>query len=243
MATDTSWPIRSLHQIELTSHCNLRCVYCPSPNLGREKLHMTRETFMRTLEWVRYFVNDGTQGELNLAGIGESTMHPDLIEFVGLAREALGWSQRICFATNGLLVTEEMAKALKPYKPEIWVSLHRPEKGKHAVDLLGEYGMLAGISTSPATDAVDWAGQIDWKVTSRMFGDPCDWRLGGWVFVMADGRLTTCCFDQGAKGVLGHVNDPIGSVRGRAYELCKTCHQDIGFEGFRDRVEGRVRVG
>lgn len=234
-----SWEVRSLHQIELTSQCNLRCVYCTHPVFGRAKEHMKREVFLRALEWVKHYVAKGTQGELNLAGIGESTMHPDLPEFVRLAREALGWKQRICFATNGLLITEDLAKKLAPFKPEIWVSLHRPEKGKPALDILKAHGLLTGISVSPAVDAVDWAGQIEWDVTSRMFGEACDWRKDGWIFVMSDGRFASCCFNSTGNETHGSVFDPIGEARGHAYSLCKTCHQDVGFEGFRDRLEGR----
>lgn len=236
------WPLRSLHQIEVTSHCNLRCVYCPSPNLGRPKLHMERSTFLRALEWVKRFVATNSQGELNLAGIGESTMHPDFVEYVKLAREALGWEQRICFATNGLLMTREMAAQLAPYKPTVWVSMHRPEKAKGAIDALREFGLLESPSCDAAYAAVDWARQVDWKFTADTFGDACPWKKRGWAFVLADGRISTCCFDADGSGVVGHVNDEIGSVSGKPYRLCKDCHQDVGVEGFRDRVEGRVAV-
>lgn len=235
----TDWPIRSLHQIELTSHCNLRCVYCPSPTLGREKKHMDRADFLRSLEWVKHFVNEGTQGELNLAGIGESTLHPNFVEFVELAREALGWDQRVCFATNGLLMTPELARQLKPYKPTIWVSMHRPEKAKLAIDALREEDMLSAATCDPAIKAVDWAGQVKWGFTSPNFGIPCEWKEEAMAFVMADGRMSSCAFDSSGIGVIGHVRDEIGSVCWKPYELCKTCHQDCGVPGYRDRVEGK----
>ena len=237
-----TWEIKSLHQIELTSHCNLRCVYCTSPNLKRPKLDMDEKTFDRALAWVKYYVDLGTQGELNMAEIGESTMHPLLPEYLMRARAVIGNQRRLCFATNGILVTEELAKKIAPAQPSIWVSLHRPEKAKHAVDILREYGLLVGVSTSPALDAVDWARQVDWEVTSKMFGDACDWRRNGWVEVMADGRLTTCCFDSDGSGVIGHIDQEPGSVVSKPYRLCKDCHLDVGIEGWRDRVEGRVRV-
>lgn len=234
----TDWPLRSLHQIELTSHCNLRCVYCPSPVLGREKLHMSMETFARALEWVKHFRAARTQGELNLAGIGESTMHPNFVECVKLAREALGWENRVCFATNGLLMTRELAQAIAPYKPTVWVSMHRPEKAKGAIDALKEFGLLDAFSCDPAYAAVDWAGQVKWDFTAETFGAPCPWKKAGWGFVLADGRISSCCFDADGSGVVGHVNDSLGSVCGKPYRLCKTCHQDVEVEGFRDRLEG-----
>ena len=235
------WPIRSLHQIEITSNCNLRCVYCPSPNLGRPKVDMDRPTFMRALEWVRHLVDAGTQGELNLAGIGESTLHPNLVEYIGFAREAIGWRRKLHFATNGLLMTRELAKAIEPWKPSVAVSMHRPEKAKGAIDALREFGLLEGAAADAATNAVDWAGQVEWGLTTQNLGSPCDWSHQGWIAVLADGRLSSCSMDASGIGVVGHVNEPIGSVRGKPYELCKACHMDVGFDGWRDRVEGRRR--
>jgi hypothetical protein len=237
-----TWPIRSLHQIELTSHCNLRCVYCTSPTLGRPKLDMDEATFERCLHWVRHFVREGTQGDVDMAGIGESTLHPKLPQYLMRVREIVGWERKIVFATNGLLITPELVEAMKPAKPWIAVSMHRPEKAKPAIDLLGDVGMLMGASMDLAISAVNWAGQVGWKVTTTEFGNPCPWRHLGWTEAMADGRLTACAFDSDGSGVFGHVNDEPGSVTWKPYRLCRDCHLDTGIDGWRDRVEGRVKV-
>jgi hypothetical protein len=244
MEDPQSWPIRSLHQIEVTSRCNLRCVYCTHPNLGRPKQDMDALTFSKALEWVKHYVAKGTQGELNLAGTGESTLHPQLVEYVKQARLALGWDQRLLFTTNGLLVDDGLVAALKPYRVGVFVSLHRPEAAKNAVDLLRDAGMLLGVSVDPAMSAVDWAGQVDWQVTTPAFGSPCDWRKQGWCMVLSDGRITQCCFGPSseADGIIGHVNHAVGEVVSRPYKLCRSCHLDVGIEGWRDRVEGRKVV-
>lgn len=228
-----------MHQIEVSSQCNLRCVYCTSPTLGREKVNMDGYTFLRALEWVKHFVKEGTQGELNLAGIGESQLNPEFPEFVKLARQALGWGQRLLFTTNGILMTPEFITATKPYGLKVYVSLHRPEKAKLAVDLLKDAGMLIGVSTDPATGAIDWAGQVKWQMSKEILGTPCDWSHQGWAMTLADGRISSCCLDSDGSGVIGHVKDAPGSVEGRPYRLCKACHLDCGVEGWRDRVEGR----
>lgn len=218
--------VTSLHQIEITSRCNLTCSYCPSPKLKRPKVDMDLQTYRRALEWVSYYVSRGTQGELNLAGIGESTMHPDFIEYVALARAAVGPGGRLVLATNGLLITEEMAKALVPYNPRMWVSLHRPEKAGPAVEILKEYGLINGVSSDPSMSAINWAGQVDWHVSAPP-GSQCDWLAAGWVMVMADGRLTTCCLDASGAGVVGHVNDPLGGAEVAPYGLCSGCHLKV----------------
>lgn len=224
-------PSLSLHQIELSTRCSLRCVYCPSPAIvdgkypGRSALDMTMAHFLRALEWVKLFVRQGTQKELNLAGIGESTLHPAFAEMVLLARRAVGPTVTLTFATNGIGVDEEMVKKIAPAKPEVWVSLHRPEKAARAVQLYKQYGLFVGHSTDPAMNANDWAGQVNWMNSGNRF--PCPWLRWGWIMAMADGRLTTCCLDASGSGVVGHVDDPLGSVVLKPYELCKKCYQTI----------------
>lgn len=223
--------ITSLHQIELTSLCNLRCGYCPSPQImagkhpNRPALDMTLETFLRALEWVKHFVKQGTQTELNIAGIGESTLHPLLLTFVRLAREAVGPDVKIIFATNGLLMTEELARALLPYRPEIHVSLHQVEKGIKADRILRSLGFAGGRTLDPATGQNDWAGQVgpEWKGNYRF---PCPWAHKGHAFAYADGAIGSCCLDANGSGKFGHVNDEIGSLPWKPNEsLCARCYQ------------------
>jgi hypothetical protein len=220
------FPITALHQVELTSRCNLRCRYCPSPHLGRSKIDMEEDVFVRALFWAQRFVRNGTQFELNLAGIGESTMHPRFVEWVLLAREQLGPHVNLTLATNGLLVTEEMAGAIAPAKPLIWVSLHRPEKAGPAIEVLKKYGLLSGVSADPALAATDWAGQVNWFVTAPK--RKCPWVTGGRVFAMSDGRISPCCIDADGSGALGTVWDDLTKINTHPYQLCRTCDQDVG---------------
>lgn len=223
----TEFAITAIHQVELTSHCNLRCRYCPSPHLGREKLHMPNSTFDSVLHWAKYFVDNGTQTELNLAGIGESTMHPEFVEFVAKARAVLGTHVMLTLATNGLLVTEQMAKDLAPLRPLIWVSMHRPEKAGPAIEILKRHKLLSGVSADPSVSAIDWAGQVNWFVSAPR--RKCQWVRSGKVFVMADGRVSRCCLDADARGVFAHIDrDDFTKLATSPYSLCETCDQDVG---------------
>lgn len=198
---------------------------------------MTREIFERSMLWVNFFVKRGTQGELNLAGIGESTMHPEFLDFARLARAVMG-TGRIVLATNGLICSEEIAKELAALKIGVWVSLHRPEKAALAVQIYRKHGILIGTSSDPSLNANDWAGQVKWIDSGNKF--PCPWLSSGWVMAMSDGRLTTCCLDAQGIGVVGHVNDPLGSVETKPYELCKKCYQVITEPGWNQK-EGIAR--
>jgi len=230
----TRFPVTCVHQIELTSRCNLRCPYCVHPKMPRAKADMEWETFTKAIGWAAEFQRRGTQGELNLAGIGESTMHPRFLDMLTYARATLGRRQELTLTTNGLLVDEAMAWSMAIASGDaplrVFVSLHRPERAKRAVDALRKHGLLVGVSTDPATAAVDWAGQVDWQVTAQR-GRPCPWVRGGWVMVMSDGRLTRCCFDGSGIGVLGHVNDDVPALQTSAYRLCRTCDQNPGVSG------------
>lgn len=221
------FPLNSIHQIEITSRCNLRCRYCVHPKMARPKIDMDEATYLRSLEWVRKYVQRGSQSELNLAGIGESTMHAEFVRYVHLAREALGWNQQLVLATNGLLMTDELAREIAPTGILVWVSLHRPEKAGPAVESLKRAGILAGVSADPSLSSTDWAGQVKWHVSVQK-GRPCPWVRGGWSIVLADGRLSRCCFDGSGIGVIGHINDNLDLLHTSAYELCRTCDQDVG---------------
>jgi hypothetical protein len=222
-------PVTELHQIELSSRCNLRCVYCPSPHLQRPKVDISFFDFTRALEHVRWYRAQGTQHELNLAGIGESTLHPQFVEFVRLAREAMGVG-RIVFATNGVGYGEDLVAAIAPYQPSVWVSLHRPEKAGPAIEWYRRHGLLEGVSADPALEANDWAGQVAWHSSGPTI--PCHWIRTGWATVLADGRVTTCCLDASGAGVIGHVSDAVGTWRVQPYRLCGDCYQAIHVEGY-----------
>lgn len=217
--------VQSIHQIEITSRCNLRCKYCVHPTMARVKEDMAWETFETALRWVGRFIEEKTQGhELNLCGIGESTMHPEFSHMVRRAREVIGPHRELILATNGVGVTEAHAEAMREAHMRVWVSLHRPEKAGPTLNMLQRYGVLAGVSADPSIASVDWAGQVDWEVTAPK-GQECLWLRDSRAFVAANGDVLTCCFDgSGVEGRLGTVWEDVRGMESRAYGLCGKCH-------------------
>lgn len=217
-------PISAVHQIEMTSRCNLRCRYCVHPTMPRAKQDMDEDTYVKSLDWARQFALRGTQRELNLAGIGESTIHPQFIRFLELARYSMPTGFRITVTTNGVAVTEDMVREMAKYSPSVFVSLHRPEKAGPAIELFKKYQMLEGASADPSIAAINWAGQVKWHVSVMQRRD-CSWMREGKVMVMADGRITRCSLDGSGAGVLGTINDDLLSLRTNPYSLCESCDQ------------------
>lgn len=209
---------------------------------------MTWAHFEQALEHAVCFYRQETQFELNLAGIGESTLHPMFAQMIRAARKAMP-AIRLCFATNGLnfsllhslgggekkpaerermqSVIEALKDAKKQGPIELWVSLHRPEKGSLAVEVLQEAGLNPGVSVDPSINSDDWAGQVKWK-RSYQHRLVCQWLRDGKVMVMADGRVTSCCLDASGVGVIGHVEQSVSAWGPHGpYSLCKTCQQTL----------------
>jgi hypothetical protein len=224
-------PLTAIHQIEVSTHCNLRCVYCPSKDLHKPQFrgvpaqHMSLDTFARALEWCKHFDAQGGQGELSLTGIGETLLHPQWTDLVILAREALP-DCYINFSTNGLLLDDAACEHLANYDVQVYVSLHRPEKAGRALERAKRYGIIEDVNGSAAISAFDWAGQVDWFVSAP--ADRCEWLYAGWGNVLVDGRISTCCLDAAAKGVVGHVDDdPAEGAFVKPFSLCGPCHMQI----------------
>jgi hypothetical protein len=232
-------PLQQIHQIEITSRCNLRCKYCAHPTMTRAKVDMEWDVFVRAIEIAKFCQSAGSQGSLNLAGIGESTMHPQFVQMLAYAREHLGKQQELVLATNGLLMNDALAQAIEPYQPKVFVSLHRPERAGPAIEALKRVGLLAGVSADPSVAATDWAGQIKWHVSAPR--SACPWVKGGWGMVLSDGRITRCSFDATGVGVYGHVNDTFQPLTS-PYALCKNCHQDVGVPFDEALPEGDTRT-
>jgi hypothetical protein len=228
------FPLKTIHQIEITSRCNLRCVYCTNPTLLRPKVDMDRPTFEKALTLAKKFFDAGGDSELNLAGIGESTIHPDFVEYVNRARAVMGPDCKLVLATNGVELDEDQVRGIQRAAPQVYVSLHRPEKAGKAIELLRAYGLFSGSSSDPSLASIDWAGQVPtWHVSAPAM--KCPWVKGGWGFVLADGRISTCCLDASGVGVIGTVDDP--PTETQPYVLCKTCNQDLGIDGY-DQQKG-----
>lgn len=91
--------------VELTSHCNYRCIMCPNKDLGKEdKGYMELDLFEKIIDEAKTAAFD-----VNLAHRGESLLHPQLIEMIQYTKKA-GLFTRL--HTNGSILTKELSQQI-----------------------------------------------------------------------------------------------------------------------------------
>lgn len=192
--------------------------------MKRPKIDMSWEVFHRSLEWAKLYHSRGTQREISIHGLGESTLHPDFIEMMRQTKAALP-NTKVQFSTNGISFTEEMAIACKELSVRVFISLHRPEKAIHAIELCKKYNLETIAHANFATSSFNWAGQVDYPSTAAK--TPCAYLGIGRAVILSDGDITTCCVDTEKEGIIGNVFNPIQDIQMKPYKLCETCAHQI----------------
>jgi MoaA/NifB/PqqE/SkfB family radical SAM enzyme len=91
--------------IELTTRCNARCIFCPQRDLP-VKQHMTDDVFERVLAMIR----EKPLGTIYFIGRGEPLMHPRFVDYV---REIRNWTGiEFEVFTNGLALVPAVVDQL-----------------------------------------------------------------------------------------------------------------------------------
>jgi MoaA/NifB/PqqE/SkfB family radical SAM enzyme len=94
--------------LEVTNACNLRCVMCPRGAMDRPVGRMSREFFTRLVDQLAE--HRRTIESVALMGLGEPFLHPELLDFARLAKQAgLG---RLYTSSNATLFTEKQVNDL-----------------------------------------------------------------------------------------------------------------------------------
>ena len=219
--------MREIRSVEVTSRCNLRCGYCIHPTMPRPKMDMTEAIWARVLVWLQFFVDRGTQGEVNLNGTGEPILHPKFPQMVADVRRVLGPNGVIQYTTNGKGLTEAIVEALVPSKPKVCVTAHHFNIAKPAAALYEKHGLLRSISIDPMVNSQDWAGQVDWPVRTPKPKPPCMMLLERVGTINADGTFVMCCMDGSNESAIGTVFDePTQKIpKMHEWRLCPKCWQ------------------
>ena len=238
-------PITTIAAIELSSLCSNQCEYCPAP--GQSKYRptgfMDMDIYKRALEWVKHFTRQGTQREINMHGIGESTMHPDFIEMTRMARDVVSMGGDLTLATNGNHLTDRMMiDMIDAGMTHINLTGHKPRTIKNAVPLLNKYSksIKSNINMDFALIPNNWAGQVEGWVETVEYKLFCGWLDKGRCMVYSDGRITSCALDAHAQGIVGDVWSEPGSLGVEPFKLCETCHHELP-EKYKNKILTEVK--
>lgn len=224
-------PIKMVNVIELTSICNFKCSYCPAPIQAKYRKigHMTDEVFDQVLKHVRHYVKEGTQEEICTFMFGEPTLHPKLPEMIDKLRYVVPLRNAIHLSTNGSMLTQKLLCELYDSGvTAISLSDHDAPTTKNAIIELRKFKKMAwkpwrGGIWNPN----NFAGHVDWLKFEDQERTKCSWMYRSMAAVLSDGRVSACCFDAAAEGIIGSVYDAPGSWTTKPYSRCGTCHQDL----------------
>ncbi|NOX19914.1 MAG: radical SAM/SPASM family putative metalloenzyme maturase [Nitrospirae bacterium] len=94
--------------VEVTTRCNLKCTMCvkQTPRGTIQEGHLSSDLFKKLIPAFP-FIN-----ALILNGIGEPLLHPNLEEFIKIAKEHMPETAWVGFQSNGMLLTESRALSL-----------------------------------------------------------------------------------------------------------------------------------
>ena len=93
----------TLANIEITTRCTLGCIACARTRLKRSSRFMSRADFCRVLERLPHAYR------IVLVGLGEPLLHPEVIDFIGLAAAE---GRRVGLVTNAMGIDDGMAQRL-----------------------------------------------------------------------------------------------------------------------------------
>jgi len=225
--------LKTITTIELSSLCNLKCLYCISRLLvkhpDRKPGIMEDHVFDLSLIWLSRLCEQGTQREVNLNGNGESCLDPQLVSRIRRVKEIMG-DRPVAFSSNGVNMTEVLAKQLKGSGIDrIDLSPHSAYHARRAAYILNAAGITGIINMGAIISAHNWAGQLEPEHSiDCQIKIQCDPLIEGRGYISSEGNISPCCFDYRNLGMFGTVFDPDLLDREiRPYALCDTCHQVI----------------
>lgn len=133
-------PLRCI-EVEINSHCNFRCAYCPVSIYPAKPKYMTRQSFAHILNELERI---GFDGRLSFHFYNEPTLHPCLVEFVKMARTALP-EVLLRIYSNGYKLNDSLyRKLINAGLDQLFITLHKkspfqPPRPKQIVRELCEY--------------------------------------------------------------------------------------------------------
>ncbi len=139
-------PVQRIH-LEVTSHCNFSCEFCPDSRMKRMRDFMDYELLQRILDEVE---EKGIAQSVLFHLMGEPLLYPRLLDAVAYAS---GKGLETILTTNGVLLTEEVLNDLREAGlTKIILSLQTPDaksfeiRGAKGVDFSQYSDQVRGVA-------------------------------------------------------------------------------------------------
>jgi len=231
-----------INSIELTNHCNLKCSHCENAKSTYPKGYMSKEVFTKCLDYTGTFVN--------LHVHGESLLHPNILEFLLIAKLK---GKKVVLNTNGLLlIRRNLFEDVINNVYQLEISLHTLDSVRifkkaldHIKDNKLDTILVANILDYYKSEFDNWVKEVDlskediskirWFNTHKWGKDvesdrveekqkKCYFIAHNECVVKWDGRVSACCFDFDGYNMIGHIDCFRQLIHSpSAYKLCQTC--------------------
>lgn len=184
---------------------------------------MSEDVFARSLYWLREF----KQQEVQLHGIGESTLHPRFLEYLDRTTDVV---PHVFLSTNGVGVTRDTVRGMKEAGLEkLTLSIHRPEVVQKTREYCEDEGLAFDWGSGPVSSPHNFAGQVKADIRNSEWAKTyeCTFLDQQEPVVLSDGRLSTCCIDAEGLAPIGTVFDDLRQQDLLPFSLCKGCHHIV----------------
>lgn len=124
-------------EIEVTNYCNASCVFCANKDSKRKRGYINVNDYERFIIEQRNFkeqnkfatINPRKYPKVNLCGLGEPLLHPEIVELVMISKNNGFYTQLV---TNGRMLTNDiLSRLLAAGLDEIAISLHSVNEVKY----------------------------------------------------------------------------------------------------------------
>ncbi|HET6851931.1 MAG TPA: radical SAM protein [Pyrinomonadaceae bacterium] len=218
-----------IYQVELSSHCNMKCSYCPHPTMQREQGYMSEEVLGACIQ--RFKSQGGSV--LVLHHFGEPLLHPRLANRLRQVADA-GLAMQL--SSNTLLLDRSFDTLVSiPAPITVMVSVHRwvnkdEQEYFAAVDawkqraegtnltIVHAYNLRAGKYTLHR-----WTNGASSRWDPRL----CPFVKENLAVVLWNGDIANCCCDHEGFTVKQNILDAdCDSHLSTVWRSCRTC--DVG---------------
>lgn len=229
-----------IYQMETTNYCNASCHYCPHRKMTREKGYID----IMNVKLVASHCKAVGQKYIALHHMGEPLLHPQIGKIIDIFKK---YGVQTELSTNGLLLEKKGEEILKAGIKLVRIAVDNYYNTPNYINKVKRFLTLAlqYPNTKIRIHSVDgndltvfdthntnvllenkqfdnWAGEVEGE-SKLTPGNNCYFLNKGYIVVLWNGDISTCCMDYNGKSIIGHVNYINQLQENKSFESCKSC--------------------